>query len=82
MVSVSASGNGEEECRLDGIEGDAAVEKLLGDPAVWGKSAAGCRVRQPAVEREQVAQVVVAIGSHGERVLRRALASASLSRRR
>jgi hypothetical protein len=39
---------------LDGFEGDPTIEELLGDPAVGRERAAGCRVRQPAVEREQV----------------------------
>jgi hypothetical protein len=81
-VSVSASTDSDQESDLDGLKGDAAVEELLGDSAVGRERAVGCRVRQPTVEREQMAQVVVAIVSHGERVLRRSLASASLSRRR
>jgi hypothetical protein len=69
----------EQDGRLDGGHLETAVKQLCGEPSIGGRSSAQGGLRQADVEREQGMDVGSA--AHGL-CLRRAAASASLSRRR
>ena len=79
LRAATAAGDREEEGCLDGCQSNPLVKELGGEPAIRRGRSAGCGVRQPAVKGEHGADV--GGSAHGLR-LRRAAASASLSRRR